>query len=691
MPLSDPGEDESGIIHQSPGESAAPISILYLDDEPGLLLAVKLSLEDAGDCTVDTTESAEEALEKLRMQSYDAIISDYNMPDMDGIGFLHEVRERYGNIPFILYTGVSREDILITAINAGVTCYLQKEGDPGLQFAELMHMIRLAVFSRRSEQDLAEYKKKLGNVQKNARVGIFEYYPDSREIRYSPETYAIFGIGPGEREPFSASLRAALHPDDTDIPGETHTPVMTDTPPGGIVVRIVMKDGQTRWMKVTGMSGDDNGENPRMQGTIQDVTDLHNARDTNHRDEERFRLLIKNPSEIVTVMDKEKIFRYASESIHQVTGFQPEEIINKPFIPQMIYPDDYETVSRTLDDLIATPGGQRRMVYRHRHKNDGYIYLETIGTNLLDDPAINGIILCSRDFTDVKRAEERLLTSLAEIKDKNKNLEAMRAELNQVNGRLEDAVYERTRDLEESKEHIKQLLIQKDQFIYQLAHDLRTPLTPVVAMLPLLIIGITDPDAKSLLEIFNKSIQYLQKMVEDIIIYSQLNRQYSVTDYAEFSLQDLITDAVDSNSFPAEEKEITFIREIQDDITIRLSKSHSRQLFRNLVNNAVKYNSFKGKVTITGRNEKDGVTVTISDTGTGINPDVMDKIWDEFTTGDASRRDPESKGLGLPIVRRIVVLHGGTIRCFSEGTGKGTTFTLFIPNNYVPSDNENQN
>lgn len=526
-----------------------------------------------------------------------------------------------------------------------------------------------------SEEQLRRSEERLREAQRNAKIGIFEYYPGSGDIRCSQETYDILGIGQTESDKLSALIRTVFRDKD---PG-----IKTEISSGGIVVKMDLTNGQALWLNIIGktdLTGDEDGI--RIHGTIQDITELHYAQENLSRDKERLRLLIRNSSDIISVMDKDKVYRYVSESIERVIGYKPEDYLNKQFTPQMIYPDDYTEASRLLEELIATPGGQRRLVFRHRHKTDGYVYLETIGTNLLDDPVINGIILNSRDFSEIKKSEERLLISLEEIRERNRDLEDIRAQMIRVNDGLEERVCERTRDLEESKEQIEQLLIQKDQFIYQLAHDLRTPLTPVVAMLPLLIIGITDPDSKTLLEIFNKSIQYLQKMVEDILLYSQLNRQYSITDYAEYSLQDLMNDAVEYNSFPAEQKDITFIWDIPDDIIVRLSKSHAQQLFRNLINNAVKYNNMNGTVTISAMSEHNGVTVKIKDTGIGITADLMDKIWDEFTTGDSARRDPEAKGLGLPIVRRIVVLHGGTIHCFSEGTGKGATFTLFLPNFY---------
>lgn len=397
------------------------------------------------------------------------------------------------------------------------------------------------------------------------------------------------------------------------------------------------------------------------------------------RSEERLSLLIRNSSDIVTVINRERNRVYISESVERITGYPPGELRYEPFDSQVIHPDDLEEVGKTLDQLMASPGAQARMVYRHRHKRDGYIYLETICTNMLEDPIIKGVILNSRDFTEVKRVEGELLSSLNQLRQRNHDLEEILSTLTSLTNNLEERVLERTRDVEEKKVEIEQLLKQKDEFIYQLAHDLRTPLTPVVAMLPLLIMGIHDPDAKSLLEIFNTSIQNLQKMVEDIIYYTQLNRQYSVTDYDGYVLMELIHDAIEANSFMADQKELNIEVGIEEDITLRLSRTHARQLFRNLINNAVKFNIFKGVITITARRENGFIVITIADTGVGIPPEQMDRIWDEFVTGDHARNDPKSKGLGLPIIRQIVTLHGGTIQVSSEGTGRGTTFTLKLP------------
>ncbi|MFA6362227.1 GAF domain-containing protein [Methanoregula sp.] len=130
------------------------ISALYVDDEPALLDLGKIFLERAGDIRVDTTSSAPEALTKIKSTTYDVIISDYQMPVMDGLAFLRIIRSEYPALPFIIFTGKGREDVVIEALNEGADHYIQKGGDPKAQFAELSHTIRRAVERKRANDAL---------------------------------------------------------------------------------------------------------------------------------------------------------------------------------------------------------------------------------------------------------------------------------------------------------------------------------------------------------------------------------------------------------------------------------------------------------------------------------------------------------------------------------------------------------
>lgn len=127
------------------------VRVLYVDDEPSLLSMGKQFLERREGFSVDTCGTAAEALEALASREYDAIISDYQMPGMDGIELLKITRLKNHDIPFILFTGRGREEVVIEAINHGADFYLQKGGEPKSQFAELAHKTRQAVKRREAE------------------------------------------------------------------------------------------------------------------------------------------------------------------------------------------------------------------------------------------------------------------------------------------------------------------------------------------------------------------------------------------------------------------------------------------------------------------------------------------------------------------------------------------------------------
>ncbi len=132
------------------------VSVLYVDDEPDLLELAQIFLEQQGDFHVGVSTSASAMLRLPLNLTYDIIVSDYQMPEMDGLAFLKGVRERFGDIPFILFTGRGREEVVIEALNNGADFYIQKGGDPAAQFAELTNKIRYAVSRRKAERELCK-------------------------------------------------------------------------------------------------------------------------------------------------------------------------------------------------------------------------------------------------------------------------------------------------------------------------------------------------------------------------------------------------------------------------------------------------------------------------------------------------------------------------------------------------------
>ena len=145
--------------------------VMYVDDEPALLELGKIFLEQSGHLQVDTVSSVELALEKLQREKYDGIISDYQMPGKDGLQFLKYIRSRNLDLPFILFTGLGREEIVIEALNSGADFYLQKGGEHKSQFVELEHKIKNAIDRRRTQDRLSESEQRM--------AGIINFLPDA--------------------------------------------------------------------------------------------------------------------------------------------------------------------------------------------------------------------------------------------------------------------------------------------------------------------------------------------------------------------------------------------------------------------------------------------------------------------------------------------------------------------------------
>ena len=153
------------------------ISVLYVDDDLTLLELGKLFLERTGEFQVELRDSAVEAVELLKNTSFDIILSDYEMPVMNGLEFLKEVRSTLGEIPFILFTGRGREEVVIQALNDGADYYLQKGGDPKPQFVELTHKMKLAVQRRNIGIELKESEQRYREVVETQSEFICRFTP----------------------------------------------------------------------------------------------------------------------------------------------------------------------------------------------------------------------------------------------------------------------------------------------------------------------------------------------------------------------------------------------------------------------------------------------------------------------------------------------------------------------------------
>jgi CheY-like chemotaxis protein len=137
------------------------VQAAYIDDEQPLLQLAKEFLEGEGDLRLDVFDVVYEAFSALSDKSYDVIVCDYQMPDMDGIQVLRTLRENGERMPFILFTGKGREEVAAEALNLGANRYIQKGGDARAQFLELKHAVLQLCQQTRAEQELEQSNREL--------------------------------------------------------------------------------------------------------------------------------------------------------------------------------------------------------------------------------------------------------------------------------------------------------------------------------------------------------------------------------------------------------------------------------------------------------------------------------------------------------------------------------------------------
>jgi DNA-binding response OmpR family regulator len=143
--------------------------VLYVDDELDFLTLGELFLRD--DFDVDTTTDPEEVIEMIRKNGYDVVISDYQMPKMNGIELSKKIREEFPYVSFVLFSGKGKEDLIIEAFNNGIDHFVQKGGSPTTTFTELKYKVKQAVKEVRTIIELIEANKKLilaGSVARHA-------------------------------------------------------------------------------------------------------------------------------------------------------------------------------------------------------------------------------------------------------------------------------------------------------------------------------------------------------------------------------------------------------------------------------------------------------------------------------------------------------------------------------------------
>lgn len=415
-------------------------------------------------------------------------------------------------------------------------------------------------------------------------------------------------------------------------------PVMRAGKPFTQEYRIQHKDGSIRWLesKIT-PTLDETGKLIRIDGVSSDISERKEAELALALSEHRFRSLIVNSSDVITVIGEDSTYLFASDAIYRVTGFTPEELIGTSSKGH-VHPDDIPAIDAGRLGAINNPNGTTVVQYRRLKKDGSYVWVEGTGHSMLHDPSINGIVINFRDITERKAQEEAIQASNEELIKSNKEL---------------------------------------DRFVYSVSHDLRAPLASMMGIISLIQTECADKNVLGDIALLKNSASKLDTFIQDILDYSRNSR--SKLHIKPVNFGELLHEVKNNLKHMDTDSAVNIKIDVVADTAFYSDPSRLSIVFNNLISNAVRY--YNPKVTepyvsVRVDIQKTNAIIIVKDNGIGIGKEHQEKIFDMFYR--VSKKSVGS-GLGLYIVKETIEKLNGIIKMESEPE-QGTQFTIIIPN-----------
>ena len=388
----------------------------------------------------------------------------------------------------------------------------------------------------------------------------------------------------------------------------------------------------------------------------QDVTERKKMEEALKYNEAMLRTILENSSDGINMLDlKTGRHVFMNQAQVELTGFSQEEInnISGGEAYERLHPEDRELSARQNELAAAGLSMYHAVEYRWKVKSGEYRWFSDRSRLVRDeDGQPCYLVRISRDITERKQAEKELMESQKQALELVEKLN--RADSN------------------------------KNEFISVLSHELRNPLTSI--MMGVTVLDQVSPDseeARQAREIIRRQTGHLSHLVDDLLDVTRITQNKIQLKKERLELNQLVEQVVQDYRPQFAEKKVGLeVKLNASPVYLEADPARLTQAVGNLLANASEFTDTGGNTLVTveaDQNSKEAV-IKIKDTGMGIDPSPLSDLFEPFMQADSSPgRRHSGLGMGLPIVKGIAILHGGSVAAFSEGLGKGAQFTIRLP------------
>ena len=507
-----------------------------------------------------------------------------------------------------------------------------------LSFSDASHL-------RSLEQELDSVERKICEAFRNAALCV-AVADENGWFLEANEAFLNF-TGYTLEELRARDFVSITHPEDRDKHLQAGLSIMQDSRRAAVYEkRYVRKDGRSVWARMNvSVLARPEGHTRRYLALCEDVTEARAAVEQVRLSESRFRALIENSLDLISVIRPDGTILYESPAIKPMLGYRQDEIVGRNAF-EYVHPDDLPQTTCEIAASLTSRGSTARVVFRFLHKNGTWRYLDGIGRNLLDEPGIAGIVVNCRDITE--RVENR-------------------------------------RKLKEALDQAREATELKSRFLANMSHEIRTPMNGVVGLSELLLNTDLTSEQREYVEGIQLSAEVLLRVIGDILDFSKIEAGKLRIDSEPFNLRDLLAAVAELYRPLCRAKAVDFQLHVAPEVPdwVIGDRLRLRQVLSNLLSNAVKFTP-AGRVELFADasvldDRRVSVQFAVRDTGIGIPPEHQSRLFSSFMQGDSSTtRKFGGTGLGLAICKQLLGLMGGSIRLASV-PGQGSEFRFELP------------